>query len=110
VSSPRGKVASTTGFTERFARVNGVRLRYLVGGQGSPVVLLHGYAETGHMWRPILPALAQRHRVVVPDLRGAGGSSKPPSGYDKKTMAVDIRELCKVLGLDRIFIEATTSA
>jgi pimeloyl-ACP methyl ester carboxylesterase len=56
------------------------------------------------MWHPILPALAQRHRVVVPDLRGAGGSSKPPSGYDKKTMAVDIRELCMVLGLDRIFI------
>jgi pimeloyl-ACP methyl ester carboxylesterase len=87
------------GFAERFAKVNGVRLRYLIGGRGSPVVLLHGYAETGHMWRPIMPLLAQRHTVVVPDLRGAGGSAKPPGGYDKKTMAVDIHELAQSLKL-----------
>jgi len=90
--------------TERFAKVNGVRVRYVVGGQGSAVVLLHGYAETGHMWRPIMPVLAERHTVVVPDLRGAGGSAKPASGYDKKTMAVDIHELAKVLKLDRVRI------
>jgi pimeloyl-ACP methyl ester carboxylesterase len=75
--------ARLAGFTERFAKVNGVRLRYQVGGRGSAVVLLHGYAETGHMWRPIMPLLAERHTVVVPDLRGAGGSAKPASGYDK---------------------------
>src|SRR5216684_1681813 len=92
------------GFTERFAKVNGVRLRYLIGRQGSPVVLLHGYAETGHMWRPIMPLLAQRHTVIVPDLRGAGGSAKPPAGYDKKNMAVDIHELTSSLGLDRVRI------
>jgi len=90
------------GFAERFARVNGVRLRYLVGGQGGPVVLLHGYAETGHMWHPILPQLAESHTVVVPDLRGAGGSAKPPSGYDKKNMAVDIHELIASLRFDRV--------
>ncbi len=92
------------GFTERFVKVNGVRLRYLVGGKGSPVVLLHGYAETGHMWRPIMPLLSQRHTVVVPDLRGAGGSAKPPTGYDKKNMAVDIHELIASLKLDRVRI------
>ncbi len=92
------------GFTERFAKVNGVRLRYLIGGQGNPVVLLHGYAETGHMWRPIMPLLAQRHTVIVPDLRGAGGSAKPASGYDKKTMAVDIHALTSSLKLDRVSI------
>ena len=92
------------GFTERFAKVNGTRLRYVVGGQGSPVVLLHGYAETGHMWRPIMPLLAKSHTVVVPDLRGAGGSAKPPTGYDKKTMAVDIHELTRSLKLDRVAI------
>jgi pimeloyl-ACP methyl ester carboxylesterase len=97
-------MSKLTGFTERFAKVNGVRLRYLVGGQGSPVVLLHGYAETGHMWRPIMPSLAPHHTVVVPDLRGAGGSAKPPSGYDKKTMAVDIHELTSSLKLDRVSI------
>ena len=91
-------------FTERFAKVNGVRLRYLIGGQGSAVVLLHGYAETGHMWRPIMPSLATRHTVIVPDLRGAGGSAKPASGYDKKTMAVDIHELTRSLKFDRVSI------
>jgi len=106
VTRPRRTALRPAGFTERFANVNGVRLRYLVGGQGSPVVLLHGYAETSHMWRPIMPLLAERHTVVVPDLRGAGGSAKPASGYDKKNMAVDIRELTARLGLDR-FPEAT---
>ena len=61
----------------RFAEVNGVRLHYLVAGKGDPVILLHGYAETSHMWQPIMPSLAERHTVIVPDLRGAGGSSKP---------------------------------
>src|SRR6266481_1354841 len=90
------------GFSERFAKVNGVRLRYLIGGQGSPVVLLHGYAQTGLMWRPIMPLLAQRHTVIVPDLRGAGDSAKPEGGYDKKNMAVDIHELTRSLGFDRV--------
>ena len=93
-----------SGFAERFAKVNGVRLRYLIGGAGSPVVLLHGYAETGHMWRPLMPLLAPRHTVIVPDLRGAGGSAKPASGYDKKNMAVDIHELTASLKLERVRI------
>jgi pimeloyl-ACP methyl ester carboxylesterase len=96
--------ARPAGFVERFAKVNGVRLHYLVGGRGSAVVLLHGYAETGHMWRPLMPLLAERHTVVVPDLRGAGGSAKPASGYDKKNMAVDIHELTVSLKLDRVRI------
>ena len=93
-----------SGFAERFAKVNGVRLRYLIGGKGSPVVLLHGYAQTGHMWRPTMPLLAKSHTVIVPDLRGAGGSAKPTSGYDKKNMAVDIHELTAALKLERIAI------
>ena len=97
-------MTSLSGFTDRFAKVNGVRLHYVIGGKGSPVVLLHGYAETGHMWRPIMPLLAQRHTVIVPDLRGAGGSAKPPSGYDKKNMAVNIHELTASLKLDRVAI------
>jgi pimeloyl-ACP methyl ester carboxylesterase len=104
MTSPRRTAARPAGFTERFAKVNGVRLRYLVGGHGSAVVLLHGYAETGHTWRPIMPILAERHTVVVPDLRGAGGSAKPASGYDKKNMAVDIHELAALLKLDRVRI------
>ena len=91
-------------FAERFAQVNGVRLRYLIGGKGTAVVLLHGYAETSHMWNPIMPLLAKRHTVIVPDLRGACGSAKPQSGYDKKTMAGDIQQLTSLLGFDRVSI------
>src|SRR5437867_985850 len=54
-------------------------IAFLIGGKGSPVVLLHGYAETGRMWLPIMPLLAERHTVIIPDLRGAGGSAKPES-------------------------------
>jgi len=90
------------GFTEHSAEVNGVRLHYFIGGRGSPVVLLHGYAETSHMWIPIMPLLAEHHTVIVPDLRGAGGSSKPESGYDKKNMAVDIHSLVMSLGFNRV--------
>jgi pimeloyl-ACP methyl ester carboxylesterase len=104
VTHPAATGAVTSGFAERFGEVNGVRLHYLIGGKGSPVVLLHGYTQTGHMWRPLMPLLARRHTVIVPDLRGAGESAKPESGYDKKNMAVDIRELTSSLGLDRVNI------
>ena len=61
----------------RFAKVNGVRMHYLVAGKGDPIVLLHGYAETSHMWRPLIAKLAVAHTVIAPDLRGAGQSSTP---------------------------------
>jgi pimeloyl-ACP methyl ester carboxylesterase len=85
------------GFTDKYAQVNGVKLHYKIGGHGSPVVLLHGYAQTGHMWVPAMHELVKNHTVIVPDLRGAGGSEKPATGYDKKTMAVDIHELVKTV-------------
>jgi len=87
------------GFAERYADVNGTRIHYYIGGKGGAVVLLHGYAETGHMWIPLMPLLAKNHTVIVPDLRGAGGSSKPETGYDKKNMAVDIHDLVTSLGI-----------
>jgi pimeloyl-ACP methyl ester carboxylesterase len=86
---------------ERDATVNGVRLHYRIAGTGSPIVLLHGYAQTSYMWRALMPSLADRHTVIAPDLRGAGGSAKPESGYDKKTLAQDIRALTASLGFDR---------
>ena len=92
------------GFAARDAEVNGVRIHYFSGGKGNPVVLLHGYAQTSHMWSPIMPLLATNHTVIVPDLRGAGESSKPESGYDKKNMALDIHELVKSLGINRVSI------
>ena len=86
----------------KFTEVNGVRLHYLVAGKGDPVVLLHGYAETSHMWRPLIEKLADKHTLIAPDLRGFGESSAPPDGYGKATMAQDIRALVQSLRCDRI--------
>ena len=77
----------------RFAEVNGTRLHYLIAGKGDPVLLLHGYAQTSHMWRPLIAELAKTHMVIAPDLRGFGDSAKPDGGYDKKTMAQDVHAL-----------------
>jgi len=87
-----------TGIEDRFAEVNGVRLHYLVAGNGNPVILLHGYAQNSHMWRPLMLQLAKSHTVIAPDLRGFGQSSKPMTGYDKKTMAHDVHALAQSLG------------
>jgi pimeloyl-ACP methyl ester carboxylesterase len=68
------------------------------------VVLLHGYAETSRMWLPLMDQLASTHHVIAPDLRGAGGSDKPETGYDKKTMAQDVHALVQSLGAKQITI------
>jgi pimeloyl-ACP methyl ester carboxylesterase len=86
----------------RLADVNGTRLHYLAAGQGEPVLLLHGYAQTSHMWRPLIAELAKTRAVIAPDLRGIGQSAKPPQGYDKKTMAQDVRALAASLGHRRV--------
>ena len=87
-----------TATESRFANVNGVRLHYLIAGKGDPVVLLHGYAQTSHMWRPLMAKLADTHTVIAPDLRGAGQSSTPADGYTKAAMAQDIHALISKLG------------
>src|SRR5260221_10165914 len=86
---------------DRYATVNGVKLHYLVAGKGTPVILLHGYAQNSHMWRPLMKELAKTHLVVAPDLRGFGDSAKPESGYDKKTMAQDVHALAQSLGIQK---------
>lgn len=93
--------AQTRKVSNRFATVNGVRLHYLIAGKGEPVLLLHGYAQNSHMWRPLIAELAKSHTVVAPDLRGFGQSSKPQNGYDKKTMARDVHALASSLGIRR---------
>ncbi len=98
---PAGK-ASAQAPQSKFADVNGVRLHYLISGKGDPVVLLHGYAETSHMWLPLIAKLADRHTVIAPDLRGFGELSAPPDGYTKAAMAQDIHALVKSLNYDRI--------
>jgi haloacetate dehalogenase len=77
----------------------GVRIHYRRLGSGPPIVLLHGFPQTGHCWRKVMPALAARFTVVAPDLRGYGDSDRPASGYDKRRMAADIAELIQTLAL-----------
>ena len=86
----------------RFAEVNGTKLHYFIAGKGEPILLLHGYAQNSHMWRPLMPELAKTHMVIAPDLRGFGQSDKPESGYDKPTMAKDVHALAVSLGLQRV--------
>jgi pimeloyl-ACP methyl ester carboxylesterase len=88
----------------RFADLDGVRLHYLVAGKGTPVVLLHGYAQTSLMWKPLMAKLAKTHTVVAPDLRGFGQSSAPATGYTKAAMAQDIHALVTQLGYKRVAV------
>ncbi len=89
---------------ERFADVSGVKIHYLTAGEGSPVLLLHGFAQTSRMWLPLMAKLATNHRVIAPDLRGFGDSAKPATGYDKKTLAQDIHGLMRSLGIQKVAI------
>ncbi len=102
--STNSNLQAQTRITDRFAKVNGVSLHYLSAGKGGLVILLHGYAENSHMWRPLIPELAKTHTVIAPDLRGFGQSSKPADGYTKKAMAQDIHALATSLGYRRAIV------
>ena len=92
-------------FHHDHADLGDVRLHYVTAGEGPAVVLLHGWPQTWYMWRDIIPGLASQYRVIAPDLRGLGDSSRPVGGYDKKTMAQDVWRLAhEVLGEERLFV------
>ena len=92
------------GFSNGYAEVNGVKLHYVHGGTGKPLVLLPGWPETWWSYRKIMPQLAEKYNVIVVDLRGMGGSDKPAGGYDKKNMAKDIYELIRKLGYSKVIM------
>lgn len=100
----RPQAAAPEGFEHRFAEVNGVRLHYVIGGRGPAVVLVHGFPETWYAWRGVMPALAERHTVIAPDLRGIGESSLEESGYDKETLAEDVHGLVRSLGFEEVSV------
>ena len=85
--------------SSRTAQVDGIGLHYLTAGHGPTVVLLHGYAETSRMWRPIIPLLAKKFTVIAPDLPGIGDSDIPRDGLDMMTAAVRIHALVRSLGI-----------
>ncbi len=91
-------------FSHHLKTVNGIQIHYVIGGQGDPVVLLHGWPETWYEWRHVMPVLAKNYTVIVPDLRGLGDSSKPVTGYDGKMASEDIYQLIPQLGFKKIFL------
>lgn len=94
-------MASAQAPQSRFADANGVRIHYLVAGQGDPIILLHGYAQTSRMWLPLIKTLSKSHLVIAPDLRGFGESAVLPSGYTKKMLAQDVHALATELKLGK---------
>lgn len=90
------------GFKHQYATVNGVKIHYVTGGKGEPLLLVHGFGQNWYMWNRLMPELSKHFTVIAPDLRGVGESGKPAGGYDKKTMAVDLHELMKKLGYQHL--------
>src|SRR5947207_15760486 len=71
--------AKVPGLEEHFAQIKGVRMRYFVGGDGAPLVLVHGLGGAASNWTELAPLLLERHRLLVPDLPGHGGSTALPA-------------------------------
>src|ERR1700737_2273278 len=85
----------------RTADIDRVQLYYLTAGHGPAVILLHGFAQTSRMWRPIIPLLAEKFTVIAPDLPGIGDSAIPANGIDMMTSANRIHALARSLGTDK---------
>jgi pimeloyl-ACP methyl ester carboxylesterase len=100
-SSSKAYAIADETIVSRTAEINGVKLHYLTAGHGTQLILLHGYAETSRMWRPIIPALAERFTVIAPDLPGIGDSDIPADGLDMKSAAIRIHDLAKSLGVQK---------
>jgi haloacetate dehalogenase len=96
-------------FVSRKVRTSGATINLRMGGQGEPVLLLHGYPETHAMWHKVAPELARDYAVVCADLRGYGDSSKPKgvpghANYSKRAMALDMAEVMTALGHERFHV------
>jgi len=87
------------GFKHQTATVNGINIHYVTGGSGEPLLLVHGFGQNWYMWNRLLPELGKHFTVIAPDLPGVGESSKPSSGYDKKTLAATLHGLIEQLHL-----------
>jgi haloacetate dehalogenase len=97
------------GFSFRRVPTSGAEINLRIGGEGPPLLLLHGYPQMHAMWHAVAPALARAHTVVCPDLPGYGDSSKPPStpdhaAYSKRAMAADLVYAMSALGFERFAV------
>jgi pimeloyl-ACP methyl ester carboxylesterase len=85
-------------FTSEYIRTGDLVQHVVIGGNGPPLLLVHGWPQTWYAWRLLMPTLAQNFRVIAPDQRGRGLTSKPADGYDTGTLAGDLAALIDVLG------------
>ena len=91
-------------FVFHIEEVNETTLHYVRGGEGSTVVLIHGFPQDWFEYHAIMPRLARHFTVVAVDLRGVGGSAATPCGYDAANMAQDIHELISQLKLEPVYL------
>ena len=91
-------------FTSRYVDTGGLRQHVVTGGDGPPLLLVHGWPQTWYAWRLVMPALAREFTVIAPDQRGCGLSGKPADGYDTGTLAGDLVALMDALGHDRFAV------
>ena len=96
-------VAQSNKYESHTANLSAVKIHYLQAGTGKKtLVLIHGFGDTSHMWIPLFDEFGSDYTIIAPDMRGLGESSRPTAGYDKKTIASDIHELMKSLGVEKI--------
>jgi pimeloyl-ACP methyl ester carboxylesterase len=94
------------GFHSGTAVVKDIRMHYVQGGSGDPVVIVHGGWDSWWAWREVIPALAKDHTVILPAIRGLAGTSKPQDGYDANNIGDDLYHLLRGLGHERYSVVA----
>ena len=105
--APNLPAGFTDTFTSRYVDTGQLRLHAVTGGQGPPLLLVHGWPQTRYAWRMLMPALARDFQVVAVDQRGIGLTDKPPDGYDTGTLASDLVGLMEALGHRRFAVYGT---
>jgi pimeloyl-ACP methyl ester carboxylesterase len=105
--APNLPAGFTDTFTSRYIDAGDLRLHAVTGGEGPPLLLVHGWPQTWYAWRMLMPALARDFFVVAPDQRGIGLSGKPQDGYDTATLAGDMVALMEALGHQRFALYGT---
>lgn len=105
--APNLPAGFTDTFTSRYVDAGGVRLHAVVGGDGPPLLLVHGWPQNWYAWRMLMPTLARDFKVIAVDQRGMGLSDKPEDGYDPGTQANDMVALMDALGHQRFAVVGT---
>jgi pimeloyl-ACP methyl ester carboxylesterase len=107
LGAPNLPVGFADTFTSRYVDTGDLRLHTVIGGDGPPLLLVHGWPQTWYAWRLLMPALAEDFEVIAVDQRGIGLSDKPADGYDTGTLAADLVALMDVLGHHRFAMYGT---